>query len=707
MRLSLVPAAIVALLAGTAVGPASGANPTTAPAVVSGGTRRAVPGDGNVAFSSLGYGDTSVRGVSSSAMFFFPLTPGAVADSGSTIDLELSHSPLLVPDLSTVSVGVGGVSLVSAYLTPENADRGHVVVNVPPQLVTGKGLSVDVRFYLRLTRDPCEDPTNAALWATVYRGSSLRLTTTVTSRDLHDLPDLLAPPPTGGTPLQLDVPPNGSPEVLAAAGTTAWQLGRLSASAERDPNLRVVSALAPDAAAVLVGTGAEVASDAMLPVEWTGNGYGTGSTAIGRDDGVLAVSQGGALRLLVGGATPPAVGRAADALADPARAALLAGPVATVSGVGAAPLPRASMPWTSSAASFAQLGIDTRDVMGPGTHVIDIGVERPPGWTTEATGHLDLVLDTTPDLGDRSHVQASVNGSDLGTQRLVAGPGPRTYRFDVSGGLVDRRLDGQPVRDLTLRLTLALEPVRQACTPVDVTAVRASVLPTSAWLLPHGLYGGFDLGRFPYRIADSRGHRAVVVLPRGADDTAVAAGVQLCAALGRWSEPGTPSPILTTADRLSDDERRVDNLVLLGSADQDLGITIDTGRTAVTAAPGATVAMMALRPSPFNGRRAVMVVHGDSSALLLAAEGLSSKRIVTSLRGGRAALVGTPPSAPSAPPQSLEASPGAGPPPQLAPVVTTSGVRSQAIVGAIVLGLFLSIVLVVGWYRWLRPRRRG
>jgi len=707
MRLSLVPAAMVALLTVTAVAPAPGANPTTVPAVVGAETRGAVSADGNLAFSSLGYGDTSVRGVNASAMFFFPLTPGATPDGGSTIDLELSHSPLVIPDLSTVSVGVGDVSLASAFLTPENAEHGHVLVTVPPQLVTGKGLSVDVRFYLRLTRDPCEDPTNAALWATVHQGSSLRVNTTVSSRDLHDLPELLAPPPSGGTPLQLVVPPHGSPEVLGAAATTAWQLGRFSSRGQRDPMLRIASALAPDAAAVLVGTGAEVAPDAMLPVDWTENGYGTGSTAIGRDDGVLAVSQRGALRVMVGGANPAAVDRAADALADPARLDLLAGPVETVTGVPAAPLPQASRPWMSSAASFAQLGVETRDVVGPGSHVIDLGMERPPGWTTKATGHLDLVLDTTPDLGDQSHLQAFVNGFDLGTQRLVAGAGPRTYRFDVPGDLVDRRLDGQPVRALTLRLSLALEPVRQPCTPLDVVAVRASVLPTSAWLLPHGWYGGFDLGRFPYRIADSRGDRGVVVLPRGADDTTVAAGVQLCAALGRWSEPGTPPPILTTADRLSDDERRVDNLVLLGSADEELGLTIDTGRTAAVRAPGTTVAMMALRPSPFNGRRAVMVVHGDSSALLLAAEGLSTARVVSSLRGARAALEGTPPAAPSAPPQSLEASPGAGPPAKLVPVVTASRASTQTIIGAIMLGLFLSVILVVVWFRWLGPRRRA
>ena len=54
-------------------------------------------------FAESGFADTTVQGVSATSGFFFALPAGATGDAPTTVDLEISHSPLLLGDRSTTT----------------------------------------------------------------------------------------------------------------------------------------------------------------------------------------------------------------------------------------------------------------------------------------------------------------------------------------------------------------------------------------------------------------------------------------------------------------------------------------------------------------------------------------------------------------------------------------------------------------------------
>jgi hypothetical protein len=597
---------------------------------------------------------------------------------------------------STLTVLAGGIDVASARLGADNTTHGHVRVPVPAALIGGNGLALSVRTYLRLTESDCEDPGNPALWATVHASSTVQLSTVSRPPDLGDVPALL----TGagaGQAVQLALPVSPDPDVVRAAGIAAADIGHWQADRRDDALVGLASPLDPGRATVFVAPGPAV--PAGFPVTWNGTALATGGEDLPGGHGVLALAEDRPARLLVGGATPAAVLEAAEALEGP-----LSGRVAALTGQPVAPVVADADPWRHGAASFAQLGIDRQEVAGPGRREVTLQIDRPPGWTLTGHPRLDLVIDTAATLDEQaSSIQVELAGIDLGSRRVHAG-GPHTYSFDIPAGLANRQLDGRAVRSLDLTARLLLQPAHQPCQPFDVEAVRAAILPTSAFFLPHADFGGREVGRFPHPVLDTPARQAVVVLPRSPDIATVAAGIQLCADLGRWSEPGAPPPLLTTTDNLSPAQRGSGGLFLLGDADTELlGRPVDIGRPQVVPGRDQSAAVLGRVPSPFDASRAALVVHGDGAGLLLAARTLSSRVRLAEMRGSRVAVVG------AAPALTLLDIGHPSPPPELRPVVGgRSLVRQRWAVPAIVLlTAFLAVLFLVARFRWWRPRRKS
>lgn len=646
-------------------------------------------------FASAGYADTGARGMFSTASFFFALPVGEVPTGPGRLHVELSHSRLLRPDLSTVTVVANGVSLGSAFLDGTNAEHGALDLEVPARLLGARGLLVEARFHLRLTNDPCEPTDNPALWATVHGTSTLSVVTAHGARDLADLGGILLGRPDGRLGVVVDP---SDPAALTAAGTIAAGYGRQAAAAGRDAGLYLASG-DDDQPIVVVRRGAPPIGG--LPVSWTGTRFEAGDRVAGPDDGVLAVSQGTSPAVLVAGITPRALRRAAAAFAD--AAAELRGPAVVVSGGARHRGDDDALPWRRGAASFAQLGVDRRDLTGPGDHVVDLFAERPAGWTITRDGRLEIVLDVAPGARrDASFVGASVNGVELGRHRLVADGEPHAYRFGLPAGLLGATLDGRPLRSLALRLNVHLEPVRNRCTPLAVDGMQATLLPTSSWSFPHDTAGDRDLGRFPHP-AHTDDLAALVVLPSQPDDAEVEAGLQVMAAIGRWAGRSAPLPRLVTADALGDDERARHGLVLIGDADADLGHVVDVGRPPAISRPSEVTAVLGAIGSPWNSRRSVVVVHGSGAGLVLAARTLASSAGLAGLSGRFAAVAG--PADGEATATRLGAA-SVPPPAELVPVVDEP--RDPTPVFASLVGMlsFLAVVGLVAWYRWgKRPRR--
>lgn len=686
----------------------------------------ALAAEGTQTFRDLGYGDFTARTMHGALSYFFALPAGQVPRAGSQIELVYSHSPLLVPDRSTMTVVANGQSLTSVLLREENRDRATLTVPLPTANFQGNGWVIDIRFHLRLTRDECEETTNSALWATVHGDSRLVLNTQAgdPGPGLEDVPTLFAPPALVQTAaaaqpaptLAFVLPQNAAPEELDAAGLAAYGAGRWAAAVDRDLGIEVAAAPSADRQTIVVGSGAALPNlGANAPLRWDGQNFATGMGAIPANQGALAVGQASAPQLVVSGGTPALTRTAAAALVDPSRNGLLRGAAVGITGApatGAAQTPA----WGEGAASFAQLGFERRQFTGPGEHTLDLAVERPAGWALRDGAALDLRIEASPALrGGTSWVAATVNGYDIGSRQLDGGNNGR-YRFDLPAGLLDTDATGGPVRRLALQVRLFLDLPQQGCTsPVPGESAWAAVLPTSAWSLPHSVVSGLDLARFPHPLTGSTLTGVAVVIPQGPTAAEIAAGLTVLAAIGRHTAGEIPAdqlPKLVTADRLTDDERKGRHLILIGGPErnsQSAAATNSVKDLFTLADPavsrpgdGDRRGLLRLVQSPFASTRTLLAIGGNGpEGVKLAADALNRTATLAQLRGKAAVVVG------QVGPQTVSpADNPASPPAALAPQVESSldqRLATWQIIGATGFGAIIAaLLLIVG----ARLRRR-
>jgi hypothetical protein len=672
-------------------------------------------------FRDFGYGDLTARTMYGSLNYFFPVPRGQEPRIGSRLELLTSHSPLLTPDRSTLTVAVNGQSLTSFFLTEQNRARARMVIPLPVDAFTGTGYFVQIQFSLRLTREVCEEAQNPALWATVHGDSLVLLPTQPSSQGprLEDLPDLLYPTAAGAATSAptMTLPAAPKPDELAAAGLVSYQIGRWASVSGRSPGVTLAATPAPDQPAILVGSGAALSpATPWGALGWDGQQFQTAGGTVPAEHGVLALKSEGAPRLLVSGATPGAVRAAAEALLQPERRVLIGGEHTLVTGAPVIGLPAPA--WQAGTASFAQLGVDRRRVGGPGEHIIDLPFDRPAGWTLRDGSSLELAVEASPAVRpETSWLAVAVNGMEIGSRRLETGTGePRRYRFNLPADQLNGGLDGQPLRRLALNVRIYLDLPQTGCTAMSTDATWAMLLPTSAWLLPHTPYTGLDLGRFPApMLGDSAARPLSVVLPDDPTPAELDAGLNIMAALGHWAVAPAPTPRLTVATHLTDDERRQQHLILVGGADRNR-VTAALAQRAPTfcpagipaayrLTPGERRAMLCLGWSPWARDLTVLLVAGSAAEdLTVGVQALARRELLSRLRGQAATIVdGLPPQ------PSLPADPPTPPPATLAPRVEatfTERLPAWQVVGAVLLGGFITVVALLLWTRW-RKRGRG
>ncbi|OAN40831.1 cellulose synthase [Chloroflexus islandicus] len=651
-------------------------------------------------FADLGYGDRTARGIDAVLDYYFPIPTGLRPASDGLLTLRFSHSPLLRSDRSTITVALNGQSLASTRLTAENAADGALAVPLPVAGFTGPGLFVQVQVHMRLTDDACEEVQNPALWTVVSGDSTLRLDLQpVTEGTLADLAALFAPlplsAPTTRLPPALVLSPATDPAILRAGGIAAFAVGQWSALAGQDPVLTVADVLPAQAPAIVVALGPLPAGD-WGTVRWNGTAYEVDGQAIPVDHGILALAPTAPPHLLVAGATPTALTYAAQALTT----VLPAAPVLAVPQAPPAPVAAA---WREGAASFAQLGIAQRRVSGAGEHQIDYAFERPPGWDLRVGATLELhVVAAAGLVPETSWLAVAVNGITLGSQRLrVETNAIERYRFELPADLLNSDLAGTPLRQIDLQARLYLDLPNNGCEEVNTSAAWAIIEPTSAWRLPHDSAATDDLGRFPAALIGNTSAR--LVLPAQPTATEIQAGLELAAAMGRWSAtPETLPPILVTADAIGDD--RNGPLAILGDRNRNqLTTTLNTAaNTPFVYQPGrGAQATLRLIPSPWqSGARVLLIDAADGAGMRLGVRALRERALLRVLRGAQAQITGdrdstvvplTPPLA--APPQTLT--------PRIE-VVLLERIPAWQFVGGILLIALLATAVLVVRIRWLR-----
>src|SRR5215212_1020542 len=535
-----------------------------------------VPGSEPV--ESLVDDDVTVRGMDASANYFIPLPPWTSMASGSRLDLEFTHSPLLVPERSTLTVVANGQSVDSVFLTPETQNRARLSVDLPVAAPETRTYAIRIQLRMRLTDDACEDPDDPALWTTIHKESMLSLVTTPAAEPptLDTLQTQFVQGGESSPPPLVVLPVQPSPEELEAAGLISFQLDRWQGRANSDAALRLLQGEAPplDAPAILIGTGSALPmGDGWSSTAWDGSQYLVDGNPVPADQGILALRQQPVPHLLVSGATPAAVREAALALARSDSSAPLSGSAMIVTGAPPPPTPPDEYAWEEGAASFAQLGVRRQEVIGPGDQFIDLPFQRPASWVLQEGGTLQLAIDAAPSIRpETSWVRVSVNGLEVGSQPLQPGTaGIDRYVFVLPAGRLNNELDGQPVRQLSVQIRLHLDYPREACVPIDREGVWAALLPTSAWVLPHEPYEGRDIGRFPSEFLDVATNVPVtVVLPDDPTTDELEAVLHVAAALGRWNPfTRTQLPRLVTVANVSDEERGAMPVIAIGGTERN------------------------------------------------------------------------------------------------------------------------------------------
>ena len=133
------------------------------------------PALGVTALADLGFGPTRATGTRVAQEFFFPGTGDLLlADPGAMLTIELTHSNLLDPQRSAVSVLVNDRPLRALALTAESVDGVRIPVAVPRELLLPDFNKVTLEFAMALGV-VCEDQTHPALFAAVLPASSLEL----------------------------------------------------------------------------------------------------------------------------------------------------------------------------------------------------------------------------------------------------------------------------------------------------------------------------------------------------------------------------------------------------------------------------------------------------------------------------------------------------------------------------------------------------
>jgi hypothetical protein len=227
------------------------------------------------------------------------------------------------------------------------------------------------------------------------------------------------------------------------------------------------------------------------------------------------------------------------------------------------------------------------------------------------------------------------------------------------------------------------------------------------------MYTGLDLGRFPSPFQEPEGRAPIVVLPDRPTPAQLDCGIQVMAALGRWSTGERGLPQLITASTVTRADRRSELIIIGGPKANSLAaalarssaslyrpLTPMLDRVPLNAARGE----MRVADSPWaDGTKTLLLFSDTDAGLLSAARALTQKSLLGRLTGQSAILV------PGLPAQTVEgASPTEPSPVSLAPTVqepNAPGPPAWQVVGVILLGAFIGVVFLI-IYRLFFKRKK-
>ena len=193
--------------------------------------------------------------------YWLPLPEQWEVTQDALLEIEFSHSPVLIERLSSMTASINGNAINSIFLNVQNSRNAKVVWRVPPDyLEMGKMNQINVTAKMRSDLELCDDVHSPALWLTLHESSRLvvRYREKPVSLDLSRFPVSYLRPDiyyAGSkqeeTHVVIVVPDNPTPEVLNGVGVVAARIGLGAHFPRGQIRVRAVGAITADVRAAL------------------------------------------------------------------------------------------------------------------------------------------------------------------------------------------------------------------------------------------------------------------------------------------------------------------------------------------------------------------------------------------------------------------------------------------------------------------------
>ncbi len=613
---------------------------------------------GNTATYTLdqitGSGDIVFKGFGPAAIVYASI-PKEWQLTGLTMNFAVTHSQVIRDD-STLTAKVNGTPVSSLGLTADNINATVWEVIVPPELLVGDLLTIELSAYLRVSDDVCADIENVAAWASIASTSTFSY-----SFDRQPFtPELSAFPypfirarslepdaavmvlPSGATGTEL-IPALYLSSAMGAAATYrgislyALMPEELSDSNKADYDLILVGRA--DRQALVQ----ELGPSWPLQVNATGAFFDKAGQALPPDTGVIMMiaSPWNPTRgvLAVTGATDDAVKNAALALRQEQFANLARGDFALIT---APPAPSAAGDVNWSSTTLGTLGYPDQSIAGLRKHSLVYTLNMPTSLVPESL-KVNVIFSHSPFVStDRSYLVLYINDiPQAGVTLSEENETQASWTVTVPGTqLVPGRNKMELVFDLYLNDYEACNDQyfdRAWGVIHSGTSVQAKFTSVSPVADLSGFPVPFDAG-------------ALFVLPSQPTANERAGAFRLLTELGVQLGGRAQGIDLTTADAVTDATLKDRHTILFGQAGSSdwmiqalqaaplqfngAARSLNSAALQLSVADGESVGLVQELPSPWDNKRTVMVITGtDDQGIGWASNMLVDAKLRTQLKG--------------------------------------------------------------------------
>lgn len=591
-------------------------------------------------FEHLGFAEDRVAAGTVPTLIYDLPVPRSWTNVQPTFYLHFSHSNLLLPNLSQMTIFYNDVPISDARLTAENETSGWLNIVVPPNALRQNSNRLKISFYQRMTDDRCGDSgTEAGLWSVIHKDSVVDFQVDqAKTLDLSWFPEpfsiyghhALAP-----VALTVVLPANANAAELRAAGLVTAKLGKLIGSEMLDLSVSL-GKLPNEGQMVMVGQNRSISKlldpQTDLPLPPTAAGF-AGSVPVQEKEGVVQLGQrrDGSALLLVSSSSDDGLLAAAQAVADGDSLRLMSGNYTIVK---ESPQPVRVPSLLQPLSTLEELtGSGNQRVEGTNVEELNYCFRMPPNWTVDSKAMLDLHHAFSPNLwSERSSLVVKLNGTTVASTKLSTETPESTHL----------QIPLQPDQFVAgyncLHFLYTLRMEQSECAAEMGGELWAEIDAQSTIFLPRATEGDADwepnMNQYPYPYnIDPNLDDTTIVLPAQPTPQEIASALKMAAKFGSEVQEDNLQLTLESAAAWDQNTDQTHNLILFGEPArnsvvatlqaQQLALTDDNELTLqirqelfARQQSGAKMAVAELSKSPWQGDKAILQIVSNSDVAL-------------------------------------------------------------------------------------------